>query len=240
MGVLSYWLNNKAAKVCAPAKALRRGITTIDITKFTKHRRGCIDPEELSYESATIIAIDPGGVTGWSLISVVPEVLQVDDAYILDNILRHQHGQVDCGTRRGNLASSLHPGISTHGEFSGVYDLAKFIRSWPGAAVIIEDFSLRQFRKDRDLLSPVRITSALGHELWKTGRDYHVQNSGDAMNTCSDDRLREWKLYDELGGLKHARDADRHSLLFLRRAKCDKELRASAWPHLFGAEGAFA
>lgn len=217
-----------------------RGITTIDISKFTRRRRSYIREEELTYDAATIIAIDPGGTTGWSLISVVPEVLMVDDAYILDNIITHQHGQVDCGSHRGNLDTTLHAGISTHGEFSGVYDLAKFIASWPAAAIVMEDFNLRQFRMDRDLLSPVRVMSGLGYSLWKDGRDYHVQSPADAKSVCTDDRLKEWRMYDSAGSLKHARDADRHAILFLRRAKASRKLRALAWPHLYSDKGAYA
>lgn len=223
----------------APAQPLRRGIATVDLSKYTKRRRAYIKEEEINYDSATIIAIDPGGTTGWSLIRVVPEVLIEPNAYILDNILSHQHGQVDCGSHRGNLGESLHPGISTHGEFSGVYDLAEFIRSWPCAAVIIEDFTLRQLRMDRELLSPVRVTAAIGYELWKMGRDYHVQSPADAKNVCSDKRLQAWGMYDPYGSLVHARDADRHAILFLRKAKANKEFRAKAWPHLFSDQGAY-
>ena len=217
----------------------RRGIATIDLSKFTRRRRGYIKEEELNYDIASIIAIDPGGTTGWSMISVIPEVLQESDARILDNIISHQHGQVDCGTHRGNLATTLHSGISTDGEFSGIYDIAKFIHSWPSAAVVIEDFTLRQLRMDRDLLSPVRITAAIGYSTWISGRDYHVQSPADAKSTCTDERLREWGMYDKYGGLEHARDADRHAILFLRRAKQSEKLRALAWPHLFGRNGAY-
>lgn len=216
-----------------------RGITTIDISKMTRRRRGFIQDSEIAYDIATVIAVDPGGTTGWSLISVPPEALCESDVPILSNIWSHQHGQVDCGSRRGNLGTSLHSGISTDGEYSGVYDLAKFITAWPVAAVVIEDFNLRQFRMDRDLLSPVRITSALGYCLWKAGRDYHVQTPTDAKRTCSDDRLKTWKMYDPTGNLVHARDADRHAILFLRRAKASKDFRALAWPHLFGERGAY-
>lgn len=216
-----------------------RGITTVDISKTTRRRRGFIADSEITYDNATVIAIDPGGTTGWSLISVPPEALCEPDVPILSNIWNHQHGQVDCGSHRGNLGTSLHSGISTDGEYSGVYDLAKFIGAWPMAAVVIEDFNLRQLRMDRDLLSPVRVTSALGYCLWKNGRDYHVQTPTDAKRTCSDDRLKEWRMYDPTGGLVHARDADRHAILFLRRAKAKKAFRGLAWPHLFGERGAY-
>lgn len=218
-----------------------RGITTIDLAKRTRRRKGYIEDDEIDYNAATVIAIDPGGTTGWSLISIHPEALTTPDASILDNIHVHQHGEVDCGVHRGNLGSSLHPGISTDGEFSGVYDLAKFIYSWPVAAVVIEDFVLGQMRKDRDLLSPVRVTAALGMMLWrKQGRDYHTQTPADAKRICTDERLKEWKMYDPYGGLRHARDADRHAILFLRKAKAKAAFRARAWPHLYGVEGAYA
>jgi hypothetical protein len=216
-----------------------RGITTVDITKATKRRRRYILDEEITYDNATVIAIDPGGTTGWALISVPPESLCEPDVPILSNIWQHQHGQVDCGSHRGNLDTTLHPGISTDGEFSGVYDLVKFIKSWPCASVVIEDFQLRVHRMDRELLSPVRITAAIGYNLWESGRDYHVQTPTDAKRVCTDDRLKEWKMYDPVGGLVHARDADRHALLFLRKAKAKPQFRAQAWPHLFGPRGAY-
>ena len=216
-----------------------RGITTVDLTKLTRRRRGYVDADELTYSEAAVIALDPGGVTGWSLMTVHPEALIEPKADLLDNMFDHKHGQVDCGTHRGNLAESLHSGISTHGEFSGIYDITKFIKSWPSAAVVIEDFVLRQSRMDRDLLSPVRITSAIGYNLWLDGRDYHIQSPGDAKRICSDERLKEWRMYDPEGSLRHARDADRHAILFLRRAKTIKSLREVAWPHLYGERGAY-
>jgi hypothetical protein len=217
-----------------------RGIETVDISKCRRRRRGYIHDDEIDYEAATVIAIDPGGTTGWSLIRVHPESLTEPNADFLDNIFRHQHGQVDCGSHRGNLASSLHDGISTDGEFSGVYDLTHFIESWPVAAVVIEDFTLRTMRMDRELLSPVRVTAALGYNIWMSGRDYHVQQPSDAKRVCTDARLKAWGMYDSAGNLRHARDADRHAILFLRKAKNNPRFRSIAWPHLYGQRGAYA
>lgn len=219
--------------------ATMRGIKTVDIAKNRRRRKGGQVDDQITYTEATVIAIDPGGTTGWSLISVHPESLTEPNAEFLDNIFDHQHGEVDCGTHRGNLDSSLHDGISTHGEFSGAYDLAEFIQAWPSAAVVIEDFTLRKFRQDRDLLSPVRLTAALGMIMWLAGRDYHIQTPTDAMTICSNSRLREWRMYDPVGSLDHARDADRHAILFLIRAKQKSRFRALAWPHLYGERGAY-
>lgn len=216
-----------------------RGITTVDITKYRRRRKGYLAESEITYGEASIIAVDPGGVSGWSLISIHPEALTEPKADIFENIFEHKHGQVDCGSHRGNLGTSLHDGISTDGEFSGVYDLVEFIKSWPSAAIVIEDFNLRQMRMDRDLLSPVRITSAIGYAMWLEGRDYHVQSPADAKRVCNDQKLREWRMYDKQGGLQHARDADRHAILFLRKAKAKKSFRALAWPHLYGEHGVY-
>jgi len=216
-----------------------RGITTVDLAKRTKRRRGYIPQDEITYDTATVIAIDPGGTTGWSLMQVDPEALCDRSRKVLPGIFDHQHGQVDCGVRRGNLDTTLHAGISTDGEFAGVYDIAKLCREWPCAAVVIEDFQLRQMRRDRELLSPVRIGTAIGYTLWIQGRDYFVQQPADAKNVCSDALLKEAKMYDPYGNLVHARDADRHALLFLRKLKTNADLRERAFPFLFGPDGPY-
>lgn len=217
-----------------------RGIKTVDLTAVAGKARDMLPPANgADLGHATIIGIDPGGTTGWTLITVAPESLIDADTPILDTISDHRHGQVDCGMRRGNLSDTLHPGISTHGEFAGVNELLWLCSENPYAAVVVESFTLNQFRRDQELLSPVRITSAIGYSLWKDNRDYFTQSPADAKNVCTDDALKKWKVYDRHGSMVHARDADRHAILFLRRAKQRKDLRARAWPHLFGPSGAF-
>ena len=210
-------------------------VRTVDISAETKKRRGRIPKEELTFEAATVIGIDPGGTTGWSLMRIDPEVLADSKADLTAKHIDHAHGQVDCGSRRGTIADH---GISD-GEFAGIFDLAKLCRQWPSAAVVIEDFTLRQFRQDRDLLRPVRITSGIGYTLWLDGRDYFTQGPADAKRVCSDNALRQWGLYDSYNGMQHARDADRHAILFLRKAKQSKAFREKAFPHLYGKGGPY-
>lgn len=208
-------------------------VQTVDLSASRKPKP---DPSAKwgSYPSiATVIAFDPGGTTGWSLITVHPSALVDDDIKVLDNIEQHQHGQVDCGARKGNWGISGYEGISTTGEAAGCADLIALCRAWPGAAVLIEDFKLRQFRKDQDLLSPVRVTAAISQSLWNSNRGFFTQSPGDAKHACTDARLKAWGLYQREGGLEHARDADRHAVFFLKRCKAKPELRAAAWPHLF-------
>lgn len=187
---------------------------------------------------ATIIAIDPGGTTGWSLMHVDPmALLPSNDIRVLDSIQEWQHGQVDCGSTKGNLATSPYAGISTHGESAGANVLSGLIRTWPGAAVVVESFQLRQFSRDQDLLSPQRVTSKLEQDLWLNSREYFTQTPSEGKVSATDVRLREWGLYDKRGGLQHARDADRHAITFLRRCcqpgRKAQDLREAAWPHLF-------
>lgn len=193
---------------------------------------------DIPTHEAVIIAFDPGGTTGWSLISVRKDSLIASNGIsVLSSIRKWQHGQVDCGSTKGNLGNSLYAGISTHGESAGAATLARLCRAWPGAAIVVERFDLRQFSRDQNLLSPQRITSKLEQYLWLDGRDYFTQTPSEGKTTATDERLKNWGLYSSTGGMNHARDADRHAITFLRKAaapgKEAVELRQAAWPHIF-------
>lgn len=211
------------------------GIIQIDLTrnrpdrkadKFKAGRRKNGYEEEPSYNTSSVIAIDPGGTTGWSFLCVEPYALSDAEEKVLGNITTHCHGEL----------SSNVGGNSADGEAICVDDLWEFIEAWPNAAIVIEDFVIRNNDRSRQFLSPVRITAQLEYLCWKYNRKHFRQTPADAKTTVSDDRLKSWRLYDSDGGLGHARDADRHAILFLRRAKQDANLRAMAWPHLYSPE----
>lgn len=191
-------------------------------------------PGKVRKHVATVIALDPGGTTGWSVMSVHPDSLVENEVSIIENIQYWTHGQTDCGATKGNLGSSKHIGISTSGEAAGVAELVGLLRAWPGAAVVIEDFVIRQFNQDRDFLAPVRITGALSQWLWQLSRDYYVQQPAFAKTTATDVRLKQWGIYNQSGGMVHARDADRHAITFLRQCKMDPAFRIRAFKHVFG------
>jgi hypothetical protein len=90
--------------------------------------------------------------------------------------------------------------------------------------VVIEDFVLRERTKDRSLLSPVRITFGLEHELWMSPDNFFTtkQQPSDAKSTVTDDRLKRWGMWTV--GQQHARDATRHLILFLRKVCQDQEM----------------
>lgn len=213
-------------------------------------RRSRMVPEENDQEmiddwedTVQVLALDPGGTTGWSLFEVLPGALSDRPEHrgvgVLNNVIRWRHGQIDCGTSKGNLGRSLHSGVSTSGENAGIGEILGLIRSWPLAAIVVEDFILdpNRFNTGRDLLSPVRITSGVSYDLWLQGRDYFSQTASLAKSSVKDESLKLWGFYDRTGGLGHARDADRHALTFLRRASEISAkgfaLRKTAWPHLF-------
>ena len=175
-----------------------------------------------SSEILPILGIDPGGTTGWSFIAIRSKLLWRKESLenVIDSKFFWNHGQIDC---RGKGQ-----------EDEGVYQLRKLIDEWPSAAIVIEDFILRPARKEssRELLSPVRITAKLEHHLWMRKRLMHLQSPSLAKR-LSDERLKYFNVYTSKGGMQHARDADRHVLMFIRRCLDTKghELQQLSWPN---------
>lgn len=166
-----------------------------------------------------IIAVDPGGTTGWSVIQI-PLVENVFD-YPLDKILKAAsktwvHGQIDCR----NLDQ-------------GAKILRELVDEYPHGAVVFESFFIRQMAVD---LAPIELISIVRHHLWMHNRIMHMQQPAMAK-ALNDDRLKEHRVYTSHGGLQHARDADRHALMMIRRCmdKNGVSMRKKLWPHVFGS-----
>lgn len=201
----------------------------------------------------TVIALDPGGTTGWSVMSAHAEAMYDPEVPLLDNIMFWQHGQIDCGSRTGNRGTSglgdIEDGVSTSGEAAGVNEIISLIRAWPGAIVVIEDFVVRQFNSSRDFLAPVRITAALNQYMYNQNRPVFYQQPSLAKSSATDERLKLWKLYDRNGGMGHARDADRHAITFLKRIKSNAPSPSKAKksglylpelaPHIYGPKSQY-
>ncbi|ARW57170.1 hypothetical protein SEA_ZENON_85 [Mycobacterium phage Zenon] len=177
-----------------------------------------------------ILAFDPGGTTGWSLL-VLPrqirgrDVFSYDPATILRNAVIWEHGEM----------------VTTGDEDAASFQLFKMCQAWPGAAIVVEDFILRVERKEksRELLSPVRITAKLEAYLWRnTDRCMFKQDPSQAKRV-TDDRLKALGAIAEDGLPDHARDADRHAVMFMRRCIGPQGvgLKRVAWPELYGVIG---
>jgi hypothetical protein len=164
----------------------------------------------------TVVWYDPGGTSGWAVISVHPDALTDPGVRILDNIEHMAYGEF------------------TGSEFDQVDAMLDLADSWPGAAIGTEHFILQQFRKDEELLSLVRLNAAFRYEMVRHGRTrrVHRQNAQLAMTTVTDDRLRAWGFWGRTAGLPHARDAIRHNITFLKRLKTQPKLRAEVFPNL--------
>ncbi len=154
-----------------------------------------------------------------------PDALSDPDVSVLASLGHRAHGQVG-----GN-------------ENEQAVALGELIAAWPGCAVVIESFTLRTFKMSAELLSPVRVTAKLELLLHMGSLDLdpntHIwkQEPSLAKSTATDQRLKDWGLYQKEGGLEHARDADRHAITFLRRASSSKQLRYVSWPGLFNKKG---
>lgn len=178
---------------------------------------------ELPMDVLPLIAIDPGGTLGFSIL-VLPrrftdlDILDVDFEVALRRKVMWQHGEIY--TRRD--------------ENQAMYVVGKMLEEWPSAAVVLESFVLRPQRREKgeEMISPVRQIAVIKHHLWRWGRMCFEQDAS-FKATMNDDRLHALNVYQRVGGLEHARDADRHALMFLRRIISGTVDRTTVWPHIY-------
>lgn len=162
----------------------------------------------------TVIAYDPGGVTGWSLFSVHPDALTDPECLVLDNVTHWA-----CGEFNGD-------------EYKLVDQMLQLADDWPGAALLTEDFVPQQFNQSRAFLAPVRLNAAFAYEIGRERRVWY-QLSSLAMLTITDARLRSLGRYwHDTEGMKDARAATKHALTFLKRLKTQPKLLKQAFPNL--------
>jgi hypothetical protein len=168
----------------------------------------------------TCVAVDPGGTSGWCVLSV-HDVAMRDPGYrVLENIARWSVGEI------------------TGGIGEQVDALIELIEAWTDADVVFEDFVLRTANSAREVLDPVRITHPVGWWLERgfkraddpdlEARQLHLQQPSLAMTTVTDERLKAWGLYHLTAGKPHGRDALRHALTWARRRKAEA-LRAPTY-----------
>jgi hypothetical protein len=145
-----------------------------------------------------VVSFDPGGTTGWAVISVHPDAVGPDP-------------EVHIVGEYGNVL------WWTAGEFTGKQDdqadaMVSLCEEWPEAHLVTENFKLRQLNAE---LSPVELNAILRHRL--RPRVVAKQHAGLAMGTVPDERQKAWGLW--VPGKPHARDALKHGITYLKRLK---------------------
>lgn len=182
---------------------------------------------------ASVVAYDPGGTTGWSVMCVNPLALL---------------GKRDAGKATPKWATLPIPKVLKHfaaGEITGPRpeqcdQLSELIDVWADCAAVGERWTTRKFNQSEEFLEPVRINACIEWHLYGSGRPLWTQTPEQAKSKWNDDRLKRAKSLGQawwVVGKDHARDGVRHAGLFLDRARQQPELRGKAWPHLFDKKG---
>lgn len=206
------------------------------------------DEEHYGGKSLIIFAVDPGLTTGWSALKVPVGLLAGASVARTLARCRWRHGQIlRSAVGTGPLAEAVSDSRHTTDLFGvartiydeWVYETPDETEDPEGFATaeeegwesdvfvwVLERFSLRMLSMDTNLLAPVRVMDRIVDRLFVAESPLPIffQTPADAKTVVTDQRLRSWGMYDPSSGV-HARDADRHAVLFLRKFAEDGKLR---------------
>jgi hypothetical protein len=166
-----------------------------------------------------ILGIDPGAGTGWCRLTVPRESIFGTEQ---SRIVEWDYGCL-YGEEEDQVSALCQLVLETQGL---AYKL--------GPALMVEDWDQDPSFKstDREALSPVRIGAMLRYclHIGKMGdATLSFQGRTQAKGTATDARLKAWGLY--VAGPDHQRDAIRHAIVGLRRARENPALAAVMWPY---------
>lgn len=152
-----------------------------------------------------VLGIDPGGTSGWAagsfLLGDLPRIRRVDG-----EVFRLTSGEFD-GSENGQMRKiERWVNGAMQQKADGVVD---------HIVLVVESFSLRVFRRDTDLLAPVRMIAKIDYANSRLGWNlpivYQTPSHGKQFK---DPMLRNWNAW--VVGKEHARDANRHVIQFMR------------------------
>jgi hypothetical protein len=166
-----------------------------------------------------VIGVDPGGTTGYCIIWV-PRLCIYDPNRNPAEILE---------VRTGELYGEE---VSQAKDICGLARTTQSLDYGVGPAVVVEDWDQdpRFKSTDPEALSPVRIGAMLRYAHMRNEMSdarLVFQKRGIAKETFTDDRLHAARMYTK--GSDHIRDATRHALTALRRARSNNEFRMQMW-----------
>lgn len=170
----------------------------------------------------SVFTLDPGETTGWAWGLFTRHELRVGEREAIQSAKadgRIGHGQISCDYSKGWM---LGEALAAQAIADQILETHQFCLEKTGGRfgvkqISIEDFTLRERSKKRNLLSPVRLTSGVLAVLEGDDRSWFVgkpQSPSNAKTTMTDDRLRAHGLW--VPGKPHARDALRHLVLAMR------------------------
>lgn len=165
-----------------------------------------------------VIGIDPGVTTGWARLTIPREAIFGDEpSQIVD---------WKTGTWRGRISDQ-------------VWEACRFARETQslaykiGPALVVEDFDFGRPLTDPEVYTPVYFAQQLKFCAERTAllNDSHIlmQKRATAKSTMTDDRLQAIGVWVARGQQDHERDALRHALTALRRAKKSLKVRLAMW-----------
>lgn len=157
---------------------------------------------------------DPGDTTGWSIHRAPIDLLLREGQVGAMRQVKWKSGQFNYGSTSANVDAYLDLCRAAYEKVADEEDV--FIMGSEG-------FILQMLSTEPSLLEPVRFNAVLDDRLRGTGMWAERQMPSAAKNTVTDQRLKLWGVFKP--GADHARDAQRHGLLLMRRFASDIRVR---------------
>lgn len=188
------------------------------------NHQSMVDPKLAKNSEAKIrvVAFDPGGTTGWSIMETTLGALDDNTIPVHEILTGWWHGQIVCNDEK----------IDNY-EQVAIDAMAELITAQAAAddfAVVMESYQIRSKRTDAETISPIRFIAGVEQYVWDMCR-YMAKQGPSEKTGVTDERLETWGLYLR-DGQQHARDADRHALLFLKKLRAKKSLQRKHFPRL--------
>lgn len=167
-----------------------------------------------------VLWIDPGVVSGVAVVWFDPKALLVDDLKTAKVVLAYSEMFLH-GDEYGPT-----------GQIGTYLKLREKLDEEVGLATGCESFRVLRLDSSEEFVAPIRIRSGIQQQMsilrplgWKKGDPIGIplftQSPSDAINAFTNDRLKALRMYTP--GPDHVNDAKRHTLLWIRRLKAQRD-----------------